>query len=276
MSEFDLFEKALNIYETNENFNKIEKDVDPDEPEKCIHTNTTYEKDILHCDDCGEQMLIENTFDKEWRYYGAKDTKNSNDPTRVQMRKNEDKNIYKDVENMGFNHYVVEKANEIYHEVTKDNIKRGNSRKGIVFACIFQAYKLNGNPQTYESLIKHFTLSKKAGLAGIKHVSLNIPKDSDIHTTYITPEHLIKDIIFKFKGATIDQYDEILKIYYSIKNKNTKLNRARPQSVAAGLVFFWIQNNHKNISIKDFTSMVNLSELTVCKMVKLIKSVYIT
>jgi len=275
MTDFDIFDTAINIYkeEIKEKENEIDVDSENDTTDECEHKILINEKGIVNCADCGEQVFKEKSFNKEWRYYGNKDTKNYNDPTRVHTRKIVDKNIYGDVENMGFNHNIVELANQIYHDVTEDSIKRGNSRKGIVFACIFHAYKLSGDPQTYESLIKHFRLKKKQGLTGIKHVQLNSPKNSLIHTTFITPEHLIKEIMFKFERTTEKQYQEVISIYNKIRNKNTKLNRARPQSVAAGIVYFWIQKNKKNITLDEFTSMVNLSKLTIGKMTKIITNI---
>ena len=269
MTEFDIFTEALDILKEN-------TVVCPSEEidlEKCQHLKTINDKNVLYCSDCGEQIYIEKNFDKEWRYYGNKDTKNYSNPARVHMRKNDDKNIYKDVENMGFDENIVDLANTIYHQVTKDKIKRGKSRKSIVFACVFEAYKLKNNPQTYETILNSFCISKKSGLAGINQVNLHISKELKSKTTYITPKHLIKSIIFKFKGATTEQFEQVSRIYDKIKNRNTKINRARPQSVAAGIVFYWIQKNKKNITLKDFTSMVNLSELTVKNMAKLIEEI---
>lgn len=52
---------------------------------------------------------IHNT--KEWRYYGQSDTRHSSDPNRVYIRKSEERNIYKDVENMSFSEKIVNEAN---------------------------------------------------------------------------------------------------------------------------------------------------------------------
>lgn len=260
MSDFALFELI------NNNSKDIPKD------SSCEHLNSVVEKGITLCIDCGEEMLKSLSHEKEWRYYGNNDTKNMSDPNRVQMRKNDERSIYKDVENMGFSDKIISIANDIYTQVTKGNIKRGNSRKAIVFACIFQAYKLSGTPQTHDKLIQIFELTRKTGLQGLKHVSLNAPKDSSIHTTHITPEHLVKDIMDKF-DASPSQINEVIELYYKIKNKDTKLNRARPQSVSAGLIYYWILINDKNISLKNFTKKASLSELTIGKMTKIIAEI---
>ena len=267
MSEYDIFKEALDIL-GNDNKESAELNI-----MICKHTKVINDKNILFCAECGEQISVEQNFDKEWRYYGNKDTKNYSNPTRVHMRKSDDKNIYKDVENMGFDENIVELANKIYHDVTKEKIKRGKSRKSIVFACIFEAYKLKNNPQTYETIINSFNIPKKSGLAGINHVSLHLSKDMKSKTTYITPKHLIKNIMFKFKGATEEQYNQVARIYDKIKNKNTRINRARPQSVASGIVFYWLQKQKKNISLKEFSGLVNLSELTIKNMSKLIDEI---
>ena len=183
------------------------------------------------------------------------------------MRKSDEKNILKDVENMGFSDTIVTKADSLYTQVTKGQIYRGNSRKAIVFACIFHAYKLSGNHQTPENLIKLFGLDRKNGLKGLKIVNVNAPKDSQIHTSYITPEHLVNDIMDKFKATPI-QKQEVIDLYDKIRNKSSKLNRSRPQSVAAALTYYWILIKNINISIKDFAKKVDLSELTINKNTK--------
>jgi len=238
----------------------------------CNHKNISNENSCILCLDCGKELEKSIFQDKEWRYYGQSDNKRTSDPNRVHIRKIDDRSIYKDVENMGFSEKIVSQANQIYIQVTKGQIFRGNSRKAIVFACIFHAFKLQGKPQTHENLIKIFDLSRKASLKGIKHVNLNLPKDSPIHTTYITPINLIEDIMDKFK-ATPEQKKEVIELYNQIKNKSSKINRSRPQSISSGLIYFWISMKNIDISLKDFAKKVELSELTISKIAKEISEI---
>jgi len=278
MSDFELFNKALKEY------NKTEKSKDSD-PEKsdsddsknnectpCLHLNVTNEKGVIECIDCGEEIRKKIQHTKEWRYYGQSDSRHTSDPNRVQQRKLEERNIYKDVENMGFSDKIISEANTIYFQVTQGKIFRGNSRKAIVFACIFHSYKLSGKPQSHEKLIGIFKLDRKTGLKGLKHVNLHAPKDSQIRTTYITPINLVEEIMDKF-SATKEQKDEVIKLYHQIKNKSSKLNRSRPQSVASGIVYYWICQKDKDITLKQFTKKVALSELTVSNIAKEISDV---
>lgn len=284
-SEFELFNKAFATYSQNKEQkiqdsdndiygNRLPQDFSNEKKNivTCSHPDTTNEKGVDICTECGQEITkqIQNT--KEWRYYGQTDTRHSSDPNRVQIRKSEERNIYKDVENMGFSDKIITEANKIYFQVTKGQIFRGNSRKAIVFACIFHAYKLSGKPQSHEKLINVFNLNRKTGLKGLKHVNLYAPKNSNIRTMYITPINLVEEIMDKF-SATKEQKEEVIELYNQIKNKSSRLNRSRPQSVGAGIVYYWICLNKKDISLKQFTKKVSLSELTINKIAKEISEV---
>lgn len=292
MSDFELFNQALNEYEkttidsdsiqpvintsessdSNNSSEQLSSSEEDEKVVKCSHLNTTNEKSVDVCTDCGEEITKKIQHTKEWRYYGQADSRHSSDPNRVQIRKSEERTIFKDVENMGFSDKIVSEANKIYFQVTQGQIFRGNSRKSIVFACIFHAYKLSGKPQSHEKLINVFNLNRKTGLKCLKHVNLHAPKNSSIRTTYITPINLVEEIMEKF-SATNEQKQEVIKLYNRIKNKSSRLNRSRPQSVASGLVYFWICSKQKDISLKQFTKKVSLSELTVNKIAKEISDV---
>ncbi len=264
MSEFELFDKALEKFE---NISITDAKVTEDCCQKCEHKEIINENGIVSCLECGEEISHSLNHEKEWRYYGASDSRKFSDPNRVHIRKVEERNIIKDVENMGFSETIVTKADELYNIVTKGQIYRGNSRKAIVFACIYHAYKIFDKHQTPENLINLFGLTRKNGLKGLKIVNVNVPKDSQIHTTSITPVHLIHDIMDKF-NASPKQKEEVIILYGKIKNRSSKLNRSRPQSVAAALTYYWICDKHININLKDFARKVDLSDLTISKNAK--------
>lgn len=271
MSEFDLFKQALNTYK-KKNTKLSENKSTESKDSICPHTTLINEKGVDLCFDCGTEINKKIMHEKEWRFYGSSDNRHSSDPNRVHGRKSDERTIYKDVENMGFSDKIVQIANKIYSDVTKGEIFRANSRRSIVFACIFHSYKLSGKPQSHEKLLHIFNLTRKTCLKGLKHVSQNAPRGSKIRTTYITPVNLLEDIMDQF-SATKEQKKEVIEIYYKIKNKSSRLNRSRPQSVASAIVFYWICMKKKKISIKEFTKKVTLSELTVTKIAKEISEV---
>jgi len=274
MSEFDLFNEALEKYKQMKVSDNISEPTSPREINdvSCSHENVINEKGVSVCVDCGEEITQHITHDKEWRYYGQSDTKHSSDPNRVQMRKPEERSIFKDVENLGFSESIIAKANKIYTQVTEGKIFRGNHRKAIVFACVFHAFKMSGKPLSHDKLIGVFNLNRKTGLRGLKFVNLNAPKDSNIRTTYITPENIVEELMEKF-SATNEQKQEVIDLYKKIKNKSSRLNRSRPQSVASGLIFYWICMKGKDITLKKFAKKVDLSELTINRIAKEIAEV---
>jgi hypothetical protein len=69
-------------------------------------------------------------------------------------------------------------------------------------------------------------------------------------------------------GATEKQIENVIELYEMIKNKSILLNRSRPQSVACGIVRYYILKKNPDISIDYYKSKVNLSELTINKIVK--------
>ena len=215
MTDFDLFDLANKETQSVDISTLCARDIDKCDLFECKHTNIINENGNCLCVDCGEEISKDILNDKEWTYYGNVDTKHMSDPTRCQVRKLEERTIYKDVKNLGFSEKIINTANKFYSQVTNGKIFRGNSRKAIVFATIFHAFKLSGRPQSCETLINIFKLDRKAALKGLKHVNLNSPKESPIRSTYITPINLIDEIMDKFI-TTQAQKDEVKKIYQEV------------------------------------------------------------
>ena len=76
----------------------------------------------------------------------------------------------------------------------------------------------------------------------------------------------------KFK-ASQEQKKEVIELYNQIKNKSSKINRSRPQSISSGLIYFWISMKNIDITLKDFAKKVELSELTISKIAKEISDI---
>lgn len=266
-------------YEEGQEYEEEHIEEQGNEDQTCLHENTVEDKHVSVCVDCGEEIQYKINRDKEWRYYGQGDSKHSSDPTRVQMRRSEDKDIFKDVENMGFSDTIIGEANRQFAKLTqmdkkegeKPAILRGNSRKSIIVACIYNAYKKSGKPQTHTSLATAFGMQPKTVLKGIKNVSLN-STDSSIRTTSITPLNLV-DKVMEIFSATKEQKQEIALLYKEIENKSAELNRSKPQSVSCALVYYWTCLKNKNIPLSDFAKKVSLSELTIIKIATIIANI---
>lgn len=257
-ADFSLFDEL-----NNDSSKKIKK-------KECPHKNINDKNNC--CEDCGLELSKTIHFNKEWRYYGHFDNRNINDPTRCHVRKSEDKTIYKDISNLSLPDNIIKEANSLYQHVVKDRIYRGNTRKSIIFACIFYAYKKIGNPQSCDMLTSLFNLDRRDGLKGLKIVSLNSDSTMIKKSTYITPINIINEIMTQFDASPQDK-QSVIDLYEQIKGKSEILSRARPQSVAAGLIRYYIIKNDRDISMEDFREKVNLSDLTINRIVREITNI---
>lgn len=233
-----------------------------DDTPQCTHTDITYVKGMIVCERCGLEVEGDT---KDWKYFGLTDVQYSMDPTQCFIRKTRDRSIYEDVQHLNICDRIKDLANSIYVDVCGTNIHRGSTRKAIVFASIYHAYKMDGDPQSCENLIPLFKIQRKEALKGLKYMSEFAPQFTD--GIAITPEHLIVEFAKKFKVPK-DRCDEIVDIYKKTIDSSRILNRSRPQSVASGIIWYWLKTNNKSISIDEFTKKVELSELTVTKLAK--------
>lgn len=262
---FDIFDE-IDSLSNNEELNSSE--IDCEKESDCKHVNTIHEMGTILCGDCGVELSKILSYEKDWRYYGSDDTRKNSDPNRCHIRKIEDKSIFKDVENLGFSEKIVNTANDIYTQVTKGKIYRGDSRKAIIFGCIFHSIRLNDNTYSCDHLSEIFNLQRKVILRGLKYVNLNAPKDSHIRIkTHQTD--VVDECLQKFDMSDEDK-KEIRELYSKIKNKSSMINRSRPQSVTSSLIYYYIckKKGFNNVNIKDFVKKVKLSELTINRLSK--------
>lgn len=220
------------------------------------------------CTLCGLQLDNDILYNNEHKSYSnSNNSRKFNNSNRCHLRKSEEKNIYKDVSNLSIPNNIIQEANSIYQHVVKNRIFRGNTRKSIIFACIFYAYKNMQQPQTCDSLINLFNIERKDGLKGLKIVNINCQNNTISKNNYITPQNIITEFMNNLSASSED-INNVIQLYDKIHKKSELINRARPQSVASGLIRYYILKHNKTISIEDFVSIVKISELTVNRMVK--------
>jgi transcription initiation factor TFIIIB Brf1 subunit/transcription initiation factor TFIIB len=246
-----------------------------DNSEFCDHQNIIKQNDKEVCIECGIEISQQLSLEPEWRYYGENDSRHFTDPNRCQIRKIEDKGIYKDIENMNFQPDIIDEANKLYNMITSGTIRRGNFRKSVIFACIFNACKYTGKPVSSDELQEKFKLSKKDISTGLKFYNLKgreINEIKDKKSTYISPVIFIPRIMKKFNSNKY-HIDKVIELYNMIQNKSSLINRSNPQSVISGLVFYYCRLIGKNITCSKFSTIVNLSDITVSRISKNISDI---
>ena len=225
---------------------------DYEDGDSCPHDHQSIERGFNICADCGVQLhqIFDNN--KTWA-----------PQCRFSRRLKDDRNIYKDVDGMGFSHQAVALANELFKEVTRGEIRRATSRKAIICACIFEAYKRIGEPHIYNKIVKQFNLKQKSALKGFKFMVTNLPKDSHLSPTCISPDVFLKYYLKQLGGT--EYTDEVIHLMNELTDIE-HLNRVRPQSIAAGVIIYWIEREQKNIPL---TALVQVTGMTYSTLVKL-------
>ena len=119
-----------------------------------------------------------------------------------------------------------------------------------------------------------FDIEQKVALKGLKFVNLNLPPDSKlrIKSNSNNIENMISETLQEF-NATELQVQDVLQLYEHVKHKSSLLNRSRPQSVACGLIRYYILKTNPDYSIEYFREKIKLSELTITRIVKEIESI---
>lgn len=277
-TEEDEFDETLYEEEDYSNLDPIDINLDAygkidegDITEICLHTNSTNNNGVEICADCGIEIYKELSLEPEWRFYGDNDSKHASDPSRCHIRKIEDKNIYKDIEKYDFSIDISRETNTSYLEVTKGQIRRGNYRKSIIFACAFNAYKNQGNPQNPEELREKFGLSKKEASRGLTFYNLN-KNDKKKKPIYISPISFIPRVMHKFNANDL-HVARVTDLYTKIQNRSKLLNRSNPQSTISGLIYYYFRLIGGNITCPKFSKMVKLSDITISKISKNISEI---
>jgi transcription initiation factor TFIIIB Brf1 subunit/transcription initiation factor TFIIB len=233
--------------------------------EECTHSQTmvTDSKTVV-CAECFLELKEEINNEQEWRYYKENDSKNSSDPSRCQYKRIVDKGIKKDLERMDFHADIIDLADQYYNEVTNGEIKRSNLRRGIMFACVFQACKDLGKPEIPERLCEKFGIDRKNMSKGLTFFHMGKKKDREMSTSYITARHFIPDVLKPYRVK--DEYAEkIYDLFDRLEHKSHLINTSNPQSVAAGLVYYYFRKNNIDIPVGKFSDIAKLSEITITK-----------
>jgi hypothetical protein len=211
------------------------------------------------------------------------------DMERCSARSVYERSLYADIKHITIIDNIRDLANDIYLKLygSVDNpnrFNRGALRKGIIFACVFHAYKQRGIPQRVDELRKLFDIRQKDALKGLKIFNDLFPPS--YATVDMTPTILIKEILGKFK-ASPEHIDETLKFYRLIENESALMNRSRPQTVAAGVIAYLVKARFARAypygdgcigtratypectaRIKEFCAQISMSETTVDKIVR--------
>lgn len=240
----------------------------------CQHSDIYDDGTKVVCVECGQEISCDTiSYDKEWKT-NISDTRKSQ---RCTQRKQECKDIMKDLDSLDIPRDVKIKANHIFTIISEDGvIFRGPRRKGIIYGCVLKAYDYFDeyiHTKDVMYLQSQFKLDRCVLSKAINQFSLlyndamkkhSIPK---IVKKYVSPENYIQSLVMNIGGDDRD-IQEVMQLYRIIEaNKSRILDVSRPQSFAAGLVFYYYIQKKRDTDVNKFVKDSNsgLSPLTVKK-----------
>lgn len=267
---FDAFvEIGPNVYADNggdvvndDNGNGNGDGCNDDDDDSCPHTHIYAIDGTTICEECGQKFSESLAFNEN-RYYGSTDTRFNRDLSRHNARKTEDRGLHADLEPLGVPHKIIEKANDYYVKIIDNKIYRAKNRLSIVFACTYNAYADAGEPQIPNHLARLFKLNKKDISNGLKTFAETFRNHTE--KKYIEPLHIVPGILNQLDWKNEIQKNclaDLSTIYNFVKQRSSIFNSSNPQSIAAGLVFFYIKLYDIDMSRKQFARIVNLTDIT--------------
>ena len=301
MTDFNLWD----VYDSIKNeFKEVNTDVKP----LCIcGSSDTSEIDSMNvCKNCNN--IIDKNIDNtaEWRYYGSEDNRDG-DPSRCGMpinnllpkssigsviggtrKDNIDMkrirmyqmwnampydertlwNIFEKLENATSNYgipqKVIDDAKIFYKKTAEKKISRGENKEGLIASCIYHSCLVNEVPRSSKEIAKMFNIS---------HVTLNKGNSRfqqllQINVISSNPEDFISRFGSRINMNKID-IENCKKLIKFLETYEILTDNA-PTSSAAGILYYYSQENNLNFTKKQFSEICSVSEVTIVKCYKYI------
>ena len=279
--------------------------------DKCCDNPENYlqDEEIIVCSKCGKS--INNIINSpEWRYYGSEDSKRS-DPTRCGMPVNlllpnssvgttinnrgnymdrlstrqrwnsmpyKERSKYKifvDIETKcntnNIPKIIVETSKSLYSVIAETKISRGQNRKGVIAACVFNACKECKVPRSIKEISKIFDIDSKVLTKGCKNYTEIIRLNKSSINRYQNLDTIqLGDFIDRFcYNLSINEEDtRIIKTVAEVSDDLHLTYDNTPPAMATGCIYLVVKLKEINLSKKDISEKCNISEVTINKCYK--------
>lgn len=301
MTDFDLWDIYNSIKDEFASENYITKTL--------CHCGSNEIIEIESMNICAKcNAIIDKSIDTsaEWRYYGNEDNRDS-DPSRCGMplnpllpkssmgsviggtrKDNIDMkrirmyqmwnampydertlwNIFDKLEtatsNNGIPQKVIDDAKIFYKKTAEKKISRGENKEGLIASCIYHSCLINDVPRSSKEIAKMFNIT---------HVTLNkgnarFQQLLQINVISSNPQDFISRFASRLNMYKID-IENCKKLINFLEEKEILSDNA-PTSSAAGILYYYSQENNLNFTKKQFSDICSVSEVTIVKCYKYI------
>ena len=171
----------------------------------------------------------------------------------------------------GLPNVISNTANSLYSIISDTKISRGNNRKGIIAACVFNACKECSVPRSIKEISEIFNLNPKILTKACKNYTdtLRINK-INISRIQNTRSIDLNDFIERFCN-NINHIDLNINKIIKIANlciKHKLIYDNTPPAMAAGCIYLYIKLMNIDINKKNISINCKISEVTINKCYK--------
>jgi len=190
-------------------------------------------------------------------------------PTYSLSKQKGDDSIIEELKDLPLNTELRQRAQCVYQKL-KPKTHRGNRRKQMLFYCIYvAALELrdeSDDPENVEDPIP----AKYGKMLGLSHGAIrkSMSMFSETQTGYrpktgnSNPLGMIKDYCVDNR-ITVEMVEPIKALGREILEKDPELKEEYPQTVAAGLIRYYITISGGELDSESFAKNVNLSQATI-------------
>ena len=176
-------------------------------------------------------------------------------------------------QNSGISKIFIDKAMEVYKDISEQKMFRGMNRDGIKSASIYISCRLNGCPRTAHEIADIFKLDKTSATYGcsmavniLHNIERNMEPQHQTNLGMTTPSSFIERFCSRLN--IVRELMMLAKfIAHKIENNNSACDNT-PHSVAAGIIYFIAQTCGLDISKQDIKAICGVSEVTINKCYK--------
>lgn len=231
----------------------------PLDDQNCAH-NLLEEQNKLICSLCG--LVFENQ---------VLDCKNL--ISNIGINRKETSNITYDLPNF-IEQNIKNVAIDIFNQVTKNNnfVVRNKLKKALLLASLHRASAYLGKHISYNDLLEMFNLKPYQANKGFMLLLTFMNKNSKFN--FLTDKNYenILNLLSKIKKLNIPNDPELVNLaanLYKFITTTEVSNFSQPNSIICGCIYFFLKMKY-NISIEDFISQIQISKLTLMKVLLLI------
>lgn len=264
----------LNIPSRNMNdFYEEEDEVFDDAYEKspwdCKHEKSEYDdyENVSVCLKCGI-IVNEISYQPEWSCYG-----NNSRTFRYHFSNVDHKGIQKVFNdlNIQIQKNVIQLAEKKYFKIIGKKTYRGRNRKSIIASCVYYTLVDMNKSRVKKEISKMFDLKNFS--FGEEKFLISFP---EYRTLKVEPSEMIIGSLIKLK-INKKYSKDIKEIYLFIKNASIMLKRSCVHSLISSVIWLYISCTEiYDGNRKTFAGVVQLSEITIAKLVKKMKKIILS